>query len=54
MGRIKCFALNNPMSVWLQIRDGWAVWPDGGREDAWLRWRTEWNKGQRRKEVKVL
>ena len=46
MGRVKYFALSNPVSVWLQIRDGWAVWHDGGREDAWLRWRTEWVKGQ--------
>ena len=54
MGRVKYFALNNPVSIWLQIRDGWSVWPDGGREDAWLRWRAEWDKGQQRKGTKVL
>jgi dolichyldiphosphatase len=34
--------LDHPIIVWLQIRDGWAIWEDGGREDEWLRWRAEW------------
>jgi len=43
-GRFRAFLLDNPVSVWLQIRDGWAIWADGGREDEWRRWRAEWVK----------
>ncbi|PPQ91884.1 hypothetical protein CVT25_000759 [Psilocybe cyanescens] len=42
LGRLKTWLLNNPVVIWLQIRDGWAVWADGGREGEWLRWRREW------------
>ncbi|KAF5362277.1 hypothetical protein D9756_002389 [Leucocoprinus leucothites] len=48
LGRTKYLMLSNSISTWLQIRDGWAVWPDGGREGEWLRWRAEWEQGQRR------
>lgn len=41
---VKASLLNNPVVVWLQIRDGWAVWVDGGREGEWVRWRQEWEK----------
>ena len=34
--------LDHPIIVWLQIRDGWAIWVDGGREDEWMRWRGLW------------
>ena len=34
--------LDHPIIAWLQIRDGWAIWVDGGREDEWLRWRAQW------------
>jgi dolichyldiphosphatase len=44
LGRLKLFLLTNPLSQWLQIRDGWAVWPDGGRDVEWHRWRDEWHK----------
>ncbi|KAJ8695307.1 hypothetical protein PTI98_007913 [Pleurotus ostreatus] len=44
LGRLRVSLLNNPISIWLRIRDGWAVWSDGGREDEWLRWRAEWTK----------
>ncbi|KAI0305837.1 hypothetical protein B0F90DRAFT_1808440 [Multifurca ochricompacta] len=40
-GRARAFLLMNPVSVWFRIRDGWAVWPDGGMEDQWQRWRQE-------------
>ncbi|KAK7025196.1 acidPPc domain-containing protein [Favolaschia claudopus] len=43
-GVVKMFAVENPVSTWLQIRDGWGVWADGGREVEWLRWRAEWDK----------
>lgn len=47
LGAVKIFLLDNPVSLWLQIRDGWAVWADGGREGEWIRWKTEWEKQQR-------
>ena len=43
-GKMKIFILCNPVSTWLQIRDGWAVWEDGGREGEWIRWKAEWDK----------
>ncbi|THV02494.1 PAP2-domain-containing protein [Dendrothele bispora CBS 962.96] len=44
LGRLKSALISNPISTWLQIRDGWAIWPDGGREGEWLRWKNEWDK----------
>ncbi|OAX39604.1 hypothetical protein K503DRAFT_72546 [Rhizopogon vinicolor AM-OR11-026] len=41
-GRTRCAVVNHPVSVWLQLRDGWAVWADGGRESEWMRWRSVW------------
>ncbi|KAL0064405.1 hypothetical protein AAF712_008705 [Marasmius tenuissimus] len=43
--------LNNPIAIWLQIRDGWAVWPDAGREAEWKRWRKEWEELSRKKQA---
>ncbi|KAJ7255479.1 hypothetical protein B0H12DRAFT_534387 [Mycena haematopus] len=43
---VKSCILRNPVSTWLQIRDGWDVWADGGRETEWLRWRAEWDRRQ--------
>jgi len=48
LGQFKQFVLSNPVSMWLQIRDGWAVWADGGRDEEWKRWRAEWEKRQKR------
>ncbi|PFH50259.1 hypothetical protein AMATHDRAFT_61461 [Amanita thiersii Skay4041] len=50
LGQFKAFLLTNPVSTWCQLRDGWAVWEDGGREDEWVRWRIRWE--QQRKRVK--
>lgn len=44
LGKFKTRILNNPLLVWFQIRDGWAVWPDGGREGEWQRWRQQWER----------
>ncbi|KAF7370501.1 acidPPc domain-containing protein [Mycena sanguinolenta] len=43
---VKTCLVQNPVSTWLQIRDGWDVWADGGREAEWLRWRAEWDRRQ--------
>jgi dolichyldiphosphatase len=40
----RTFLVGNPISTWLQIRDGWAIWTDAGREEDWKRWRHEWEK----------
>jgi dolichyldiphosphatase len=40
----RSFLVENKVSTWLQIRDGWAIWADGGREDEWMRWREKWDK----------
>ncbi|GAW00497.1 PAP2-domain-containing protein [Lentinula edodes] len=42
-GAFKMFLVSNPVSTWLQIRDGWAIWSDGGREGDWKRWKAEWD-----------
>jgi dolichyldiphosphatase len=47
LSQVKMFALDNPVSTWLQIRDGWAVWSDGGREVEWRHWRAEWEKQEK-------
>ncbi|KAJ3735004.1 PAP2-domain-containing protein [Lentinula guzmanii] len=44
LGQLKAFLVSNPISTWLQIRDGWAIWPDGGREGDWKRWKAEWDR----------
>ncbi|KAF9258940.1 PAP2-domain-containing protein [Marasmius fiardii PR-910] len=46
---LKSFILTNPVSEFLEIRDGWAVWSDGGRQDEWKRWRREWEELRRKK-----
>jgi len=47
IGRAKAGFLNHPVIVWMQLRDGWAVWADGGREGEWQRWKSEWDKKNR-------
>ena len=44
LGQIKTWILGNPLSTFLQLRDGWAVWADAGRETEWLRWKEAWDK----------
>lgn len=48
-GRVRRRLIDHPVLVWLQIRDGWAIWPDGGREAEWQRWRLEWKNAERSK-----
>lgn len=44
LGRIRTALLRHPICAWLRIRDGWAVWSDGGIEEQWLQWRAKWEK----------
>ncbi|KAF8868536.1 hypothetical protein CPB84DRAFT_1695971, partial [Gymnopilus junonius] len=53
LGRAKAMFLDNPVVVWLQLRDGWAVWEDGGREGEWRRWRKEWEKQEKSEKTKT-
>lgn len=44
VGQMKAAVLGNPLCSWFRLRDGWAVWEDGGAEPQWLRWRAEWDR----------
>ncbi|KAM6497166.1 hypothetical protein JOM56_007639 [Amanita muscaria] len=48
LGQFKTFLLINPVSTWFQLRDGWAVWSDGGHEEEWVRWRIRWEQQRKR------
>ena len=42
LGRLRITLLSSRISVWMRIRDGWAIWADGGREDEWQAWNRRW------------
>jgi len=44
LGQMKTAVLANPLCAWFRLRDGWAIWEDGGNEAQWLRWRDEWDR----------
>ncbi|KAI0272543.1 hypothetical protein BC834DRAFT_966554 [Gloeopeniophorella convolvens] len=44
LGKARNFLLMNPVSSWLRLRDGWAVWADSGTEEQWQLWRREWGR----------
>ncbi|KAI0285776.1 PAP2-domain-containing protein [Russula aff. rugulosa BPL654] len=44
LGRVRTYIFRNPISRWLRIRDGWAVWEDGGWEGQWQLWDQLWRK----------
>jgi dolichyldiphosphatase len=48
LGKVRRWVLVNRLSVWLEIRDGWAVWGDAGRAEEWKRWRDRWERESRR------
>jgi hypothetical protein len=43
LGRLRSTFLRHPLVTWIQVRDGWAVWADGGRADEWRRWKDRWD-----------
>lgn len=46
LGRLRTFLVTNPFSTWIQVRDSWSVWPDGGQQKQWDCWKSEWDKRQ--------
>ncbi|KAK0521631.1 hypothetical protein OC834_006572 [Tilletia horrida] len=36
--------LDHPLAIAFRIRDSWTVWPDGGIESEFSRWRMEWER----------
>ncbi|CAL1698556.1 unnamed protein product [Somion occarium] len=42
-GRLKTGLLAIPIFTWFRVRDSWAIWPDGGLDPQYLRWRAEWD-----------
>jgi len=46
-GRARTAFLANPISSWLGVRDGWAVYSDGGRDAEWRIWKEKWDAQRR-------
>jgi dolichyldiphosphatase len=46
LGRARSSVLSHPVSIWLRIRDGWSVYPDGGTEEQWKAWKIRWDVQQ--------
>lgn len=44
LGQWRDFIIRNPVSKWIRLRDGWAVWSDSGIEEQWQAWDREWEK----------
>jgi len=42
-GRLRRCILSSNLATRLRLKDGWAVWEDGGHGDAYQRWRLEWD-----------
>ena len=47
-GSTRAAILAHPVVTWLQIRDGWAIWADGGRETEWKLWKTAYDEQRTR------
>ncbi|KAF9224042.1 hypothetical protein BS17DRAFT_704040 [Gyrodon lividus] len=47
-GRARTAILSHPVVTWMQVRDGWAIWADGGREVEWKRWKAMYNERRTR------
>lgn len=47
-GRARAAILAHPVVVWMQIRDGWSIWADGGREAEWKRWKAAYDERRTR------
>ncbi|EPQ56272.1 PAP2-domain-containing protein [Gloeophyllum trabeum ATCC 11539] len=47
LGRFRRGLLLNPLSEWIELKDGWLVYPDGGRAEEWKVWRNRLQKGEK-------
>lgn len=43
IAKLRSAMLDSPIARWARIRDGWAMWEDGGKEDEYERWRSVWD-----------
>ncbi|KAH8077899.1 PAP2-domain-containing protein [Cristinia sonorae] len=43
LGRARRGVLSSSVFTWFRIRDGWAVWSDGGLDAQYSEWRKVWN-----------
>jgi dolichyldiphosphatase len=41
-GKLRRWILKSSVFTWLRIKDGWAVWQDGGHEEEYKSWRKLW------------
>ncbi|KAI0339603.1 PAP2-domain-containing protein [Trametopsis cervina] len=48
LGSLRSVLVGNPLSAWLRVRDGWAVYPDGGMEEQWQAWKQRLDAQQER------
>ncbi|KAH7890876.1 hypothetical protein F5I97DRAFT_1923364 [Phlebopus sp. FC_14] len=44
LGRARVSIVTHPIVTWLHIRDGWAIWADGGRESEWKVWKAAYDQ----------
>jgi hypothetical protein len=47
LGQLRSFILENPVSTWIRLRDGWLVWDDGGKEREYEEWRQQLERKRR-------
>ncbi|KIK85606.1 hypothetical protein PAXRUDRAFT_35418 [Paxillus rubicundulus Ve08.2h10] len=47
-GRARAAVLTHSVASWIQVRDGWAIWDDGGRGAEWKAWKVEYNERRTR------
>lgn len=47
LGQLRTFVLENPVSTWLRLRDGWLVHDDAGKEVEWAEWRAQLDRKRR-------
>ena len=44
VGQVRHQLLQGWIAQWVWLRDRWAVWHDGGREEEWERWLACWER----------
>ena len=54
LGRIRTGCLDSSLSKWMRVRDGWAVYEDGGHEEEWIEWDRKRRNLAARGKAKVL